>query len=181
MKRACPAWYHEDNVFRSVGRMVWAHRPIVALACRTLRPLGGGAAIDLGCGNGALLAKIHRLAPHVTPYGIDLEPQRIAHARALLPAFAANFFEADLGAHPLLDSERRFALAILSPRRLEQATPAGGKRLRAWLRARCERVLLYVYGKGRTEFGNLGGFAHAVGLEVDPRDAGRRAALLRRW
>lgn len=182
MSRAtdCPAWYHEDNVFRSVRRMDWAHRPIVALACRTLRD-AGGTAIDLGCGNGALIAKIHRLLPQVVPYGIERDPARVAHARALLPAFAANFFAADLGAHPLLASEQRFALAILSPRRLQQAEPAAGERLRAWLRARCERVLVYAYGKGRTDFGDIGGFAREVGIELDARAASRRAALALRW
>ena len=178
--RACPAWYHEDNVFRSVGRMDWAHRPIVALACRTLRAVGGKV-IDLGCGNGALLAKIHALEPRVTPYGIERDPMRIAHARVLLPAHASNFFAADLGAHPLLASEQRFALAMLSPRRLESAAPAAAERLRRWLRARCERVLVYAYGSGRTQFGNLGGFAREVGLEVDARESDRRAALALRW
>jgi hypothetical protein len=160
--------------------MDWAHRPLVALACRTLRGVGGDA-IDLGCGNGALMAKIHALDPLVTPYGIERDPEKVAHARALLPAYAANFFAADLGAHPLFASEQRFALAILSPRRLHSAEPATAERLRAWLRARCERLLVYAYGSGRTQFGNLGGFAREVGIEVDASAADRRAALALRW
>jgi hypothetical protein len=178
--RACPAWYHEDNVFKTVRRMDWAHRPIVALACRTLRGSGGNA-IDLGCGNGALIAKIHALEPRITPFGIERDPARVAHARALLPAFAANFFAADLGAHPLLADARRFALAILSPRRLHTLEAAEAERLRGWLRARCERLLVYAYGSGRTQFGNLGGFAREVGIELDANAADRRAALALRW
>jgi SAM-dependent methyltransferase len=179
-ERDCPAWYHEDNVFRTRRRMDHAHRPIVALACRTLRGRGGDV-IDLGCGNGALVAKIHALEPRVTPFGVERDPLRVAHARALLPEFADHFFAADLGAHPLLESERRFALAILSPRRLQEAGPAASERLRTWLRARCERLLVYAYGSGRTEFGDLAGFARSVGLELEGGEGTARAALARRW
>ena len=137
--------------------------------------------IDLGCGNGALLAKIHALEPRVVPFGIELDPQRVAHARVLLPAFAANLFVADLSAHPLLESEQRFALAIVTPRRLQQVGPAAAERLRAWLRARCDRVLVYGYGKSRTDFGSLAGFARAMGLEIEEGEGRERAALALRW
>src|SRR5262249_55218267 len=83
-ERTCPAWYQEDNKFRTRRRMDHAHRPIVALACRTLRGRGGDV-IDLGCGNGALLAKIHALEPAATPFGVERDPLRVAHARVLLP------------------------------------------------------------------------------------------------
>ena len=177
--RACPAWYHEDNVFRTRQRMDRAHRPIVALACRTLRGRGGDV-IDLGCGNGALLAKIHALEPAATPFGVERDPLRVAHARALLPAFADHLFAADLFSHPWLASERRFGLAILSPRRLEEAEPAAAERLLGWLRARCDRLLVYAYGRGRTEFGDLAGFARAVGIELEGGEGDARAALARR-
>ena len=179
-ERACPAWYHEDNVFRTRRRMDRAHRPIVALACRTLRGRGGDV-IDLGCGNGALLAKIRALEPAATPFGVERDPLRVAHARVLLPDFADHFFAADLGWHPLLGSERRFALAILSPRRLQEAESAAAERLRAWLHARCDRLLVYAYGSGRTEFGDLAGFARAVGIELEGGEGRARAALARRW
>jgi len=179
-ERACPAWYHEDNVFRTRQRMDHAHRPIVALACRTLRERGGDV-IDLGCGNGALLAKVHALEPGATPFGVERDPVRVAHARALLPRFADHFFAADLGAHPWLARERRFALAILSPRRLQEAEADAAERLRAWLRARCDRLLVYAYGRGRTEFGDLAGFARAVGIELEGGRGDARAALARRW
>jgi len=174
-----PDWYHLDNVFPSRRRMDRAHRPIVALACRTLRGVGGNV-LDLGCGNGALLRKIHALEPRVTPFGIERDPLRVAHARLLLPAFAGNLFEGDLfGAHPLRETGQRFALALLTPRRLSEAGQGGAARLRDWIRERCERLLIYGYGRSRREFGNLAGFARRVGVEVE--ESATHAGLALRW
>lgn len=177
----CPDWYHQDNVFPTRGRMDRAHRPIVALACRSLRGSGGGV-VDLGCGNGALLRKIHSLEPRATPFGIERDAAKLDHARLLLPGFAANLFAGDLFRPSLLfEGERRFALAILTPRRLYEAGPAPAARLRDWIRARCDRLLVYGYGTTRTQFGDLAGFARVVGVELADAGPRTRAALARSW
>jgi hypothetical protein len=179
--RGCPAWYHEDNVFPSRARMDWAHRPIVVRAARVLDGRGGDV-LDLGCGNGALLRKIHAVSPRTVPFGIEREPDRVAHARLLLPGFAGNVVAGDLFDAPALWSAReRFALALRSPRRLLEAGPQRSRPLLDWIRARCDRLLVYAYGKGRTEHGDLAGFARAAGIEIDATGARARAGLARRW
>jgi hypothetical protein len=115
-----PAWYATDNGFRSVPDMDSAHAPIVALAASTLGA-AGGAVLDLGCGNGALLAKVQAVTGAV-PFGIDRDSDRIAHAHELLPRFAENFRVGDLGENDALwDEGRRYALALVMPGRLIEA------------------------------------------------------------
>jgi hypothetical protein len=159
--------------------MDWAHRPIVVLAGRTLRSRPGRV-IDLGCGNGALLRKIRAFCPGAVPYGIDREAERIAHARLLLPDVPAHLLAGDvLEVAGRTDLPERFALALLSPRRLHEAGPVRSRPLLDWIRGHCDRLLVYAYGRGRTEFGDLAGFARAVGIEVEPAHARARAGLAR--
>ena len=178
---ACPSWVHEDNVFSTRRRMDWAHRPIVVLAARTLEGCAGSV-LDLGCGNGALLRKIHAHALRTTPFGIDREADRIEHARALLPRFATNFVAGDLFDPSILPaSPERFALAVLTPRRLLEAGPEKSAALLDRLRPRCDRLLIYAYGTGLTQFGDLVGFARAAGILLDAGEATARAAIARRF
>src|SRR5437868_6272896 len=76
-----PAWYYSDNGFPSVEEMDDAHQPIVALATAVLSGTGGNI-LDLGCGNGILLKKIHEAQPTSVPFGIDVTPSRIGQAFA---------------------------------------------------------------------------------------------------
>jgi SAM-dependent methyltransferase len=165
-----PAWYATDNGFPSVADMDSAHAPIVALAVSTLGA-AGGSVLDLGCGNGALLAKVQE-ATGAVPFGIDRDPERIAHACALLPRFAGNFRVGDLGESeaPWVDG-RRYALAVLMPGRLIEAGPARAARIRAQLQAACDRILLYAYADWHTQYGSLNGLAQAAGFTL-VRDEG---------
>ena len=139
------AWYHSDNGFASRQAMDVAHGPIVELAVSTLgeRP---GAVLDLGCGNGVLLKKVRdRMKANVLPFGIDVEPSRIRHARDLLPAFASHFQVGNMfSAEPPWQTRSDYALVLLAVRRLLEVRPEDAARLRKHL-AR-QRVLLYVYG-----------------------------------
>jgi hypothetical protein len=174
-RRRWPAWYHEDNRFPTRRRMDQVHRPIVALALRELAGRGGDV-LDLGCGNGALLRRLARGDARAVPFGVDVEAGSVAHAKELLPRFAANFVRADLfgdAARRALD--RRFRLVLLAPRRLLEAGPERSAALLAWLRPRCERLLVYAYGTARTEFGDFHGLARAVGVELE-RGTRRRAS-----
>lgn len=161
-----PAWYATDNGFDSAAAMDAAHAPIVALAASALQD-ASGPVIDLGCGNGALLEKIHAAVASATPFGIDSDRERIAHASALLPRFAENFCVGDLA-----DSDqpwshgRRYTMALLMPGRLIEAGPERAARIRARLHAACDRVLVYAYADWRTRYDSLDGLADAAGLRL---------------
>jgi SAM-dependent methyltransferase len=173
-----PDWYHLDNLFSSRARMDEVHAPIVALARDTLGGQGG-VVLDLGCGNGALLARLHLVDPGVVPYGVDIEADRIEHARELLPRFASNFIVADLySAHALTAPDRHYALVLLAGMRLLEGTPGQATRLRAWLRDHTENVLLFGYGKSLTDFGGLVGLAREAGLRLADERDGVRASLV---
>jgi SAM-dependent methyltransferase len=166
-----PAWYATDNGFPSVDAMDSAHAPIVALAVATLGT-AGGSVLDLGCGNGALLAKVHHATTGVIPVGIDHDPERIAHACVLLPQFADNFRVGDMAESemPWVDG-RRYALALLMPGRLIEAGRERAVSLRARLQTACDRILLYAYGEWLTRYGSLRALADAAGLRL-VRDEG---------
>lgn len=172
-----PAWYYLDNLFGSVEQMARAHAPIVAKAIETLAGRGGNV-LDLGCGNGALLKKIRTANPRVVPCGIEREAERVAHARELLPDTAEHFIEADIfEGHALWESHHHFVLVILALRRLEQAGPEQAARLRAWIKSRCDDLLVYGYGAALTDHGSLAGFAREVRVRLVDPEPGVRASL----
>jgi SAM-dependent methyltransferase len=171
-----PEWYHRDNEFVSARRMRKAHDPIVRLAARTLRR--GGAVLDLGCGNGALLEEIRARRPATVPFGIDRLPERLAHAREVHPDFAANFVGGEIadlvGGRVRLPADR-FALAIVSIRRFSDAG-AGKEGLLGWLRGHADEALVYRYG--REPLPDLAAIAAETGLVLKPPSADRASLLL---
>lgn len=172
-----PAWYHEDNLFPSRERLDEVHAPIVDLAVRTLAA-APGPVLDLGCGNGALLRKIHEQQPRAIPHGVELHADRVAHARLLLPAFARNFVSGDMFSEQVLSSlPGSFALALLSPRRLEEAGMSRSAQLLSWIQQRASRLLVYGYGTSLQEPGGLAGFARRFGLLLEQGGPDVRASL----
>jgi SAM-dependent methyltransferase len=170
-----PGWYATDNGFSSLAAMDDAQRPVRDAAVGVLGN-AGGAVLDLGCGNGALLAKITRSAPDLVPFGIDIDPMRIAHARELQPEFADNFVAGDLFEETPWRDGRRYALAIVMPGRFLEVDPGRAERLRARLRQHCDRVLVYAYGDWLGEHESLAALADRAGLTAQP-GAGGLAAL----
>ena len=161
-----PAWYASDNGFTSIAAMSEAHRPVVEAAAAALKRRGG-AVLDLGCGNGALLEKLMAAAPGVVPYGIESDPSRVAHARELHPSHPDHFAVGDLFEHSeVWDEPGRFALAILMPGRLLEAGPARAAPLIERLRERCDQILVYAYGDWLDRHGNLDGLATAAGFSL---------------
>ncbi len=175
LKRPYAEWYASDNQFPSRLRMDRAHAPIVAVAAAALAGRGGNV-LDLGCGNGALLRKIHDADPAVVPFGIDAVRSSIEHARLLLPAFADHFVGGDM----LTDEfpwigDRRYALAVLAPARLLETTAERAATLRDRLKLRCNTLVVYAYGKSLTRHGDLAGLCRATGLHL--RAPAARAGL----
>jgi SAM-dependent methyltransferase len=137
-----------------------------------------GPVLDLGCGNGALLKKLLDANPSLTPFGIDVDPGRVAHARELLPQSADNFVAGNLfDTDSFWPEGRRYTLALLMPGRLLEATAAQAARLRTRLKSQCDRVLIYAYGDWLTRHGSLKGLAEAAGLKLLAGDEHAPAGL----
>lgn len=161
-----PDWYATDNGFTSRFAMDAAHRAIVELALRKL-PEAGGNVLDLGCGNGALLEKLHTANPKLIPYGIEVDASRFEHISVLLPQFAEHFFPGDLFADERVwAAERRYTLALLMPGRLLEVEPDRSQWLRKRLQQYCDYLLVYAYGDWLTRYANLAGLAERAGLEL---------------
>jgi hypothetical protein len=160
------AQHATDNGFPSLAAMDQAHAPIVTLAS-TLLDRRGGAVLDLGCGNGALLGKLQSGHPELVPFGIDQDPERIARAREHFPAFASNFWTGNLfeSEAPWAD-ERRYAVALVMPGRLLETDAARAAALRERLQTHCDAVLVYAYGDWLTRHGSFEELVKAAGLRL---------------
>jgi HEXXH motif-containing protein len=158
-----PAWVHLDNGFSSREVMNELHRPIVALARRELEGLTGDV-LDLGCGNGALLAKICDERSGLTPHGVDRSELALAHARELLASHARNFVAGDLFDCDLWSCGPRYALTLVMAGRLLEVEPGNADRLMTRLRASSDAILVYAYpGAGAR---SLASVARDLGLRL---------------
>jgi 2-polyprenyl-3-methyl-5-hydroxy-6-metoxy-1,4-benzoquinol methylase len=172
-----PAWYATDNGFSSVGAMHDAHRPVVEASLAALEG-GGGNVVDLGCGNGALLERLAAAAPGVVPFGVDIDPLRIEHARQLHPAHPGNFVSGDMfESEEVWPQGRGYALALVMPGRLLETDERRAAALREWLRRTCDRVLVYAYGDWLTRAGDLASLAREAGLTITG-PGGQQAAIV---
>lgn len=173
-----PRWYASDNGFDSASAMEGAHRPIVELAARTAGRRGGNV-LDLGCGNGALLERILATSPGVVPFGLDVDPLRIAHAKELHPEHAENFMVGDMFSldGPWLHG-RRFALVMLMPGRLLEVDRGRAAALVRELTRCSDNILVYAYGDWLARYGGLQELARAANLDLSGFRPGARACLL---
>ena len=83
----------------------------------------GGSLLDLGCANGYLLECLVAWAREdgveLVPYGVDQSAELVALARERLPAFASNFFAADVWSwQPPRRFRHVYTLADVVPERL---------------------------------------------------------------
>jgi hypothetical protein len=118
------------------------------------------------------------MVPSVVPYGVEVDPARLAHVRDLLPEFVSNFYVGDMFAVPeIWTLNVRYTLAIVMPGRLLEADEQGrselAARFRERLRDHCDQVLVFAYGDWLARHGSLQGPSRKVGLVV----ADRRPAL----
>ncbi|MBI5905853.1 MAG: class I SAM-dependent methyltransferase [Deltaproteobacteria bacterium] len=169
-----PEWYNRDNGFATRFAMDRAHDPIVKLAIATLGN-AGGSILDLGCGNGALLAKIVNQVPGAIPFGIDLNASAVEHASEVLPTFngnisVGNLFDADRWA-----ADRRYELVILMVGRLREAPPDSAKLVVDALIRCASNTLVYVYSGWSPE--SLSTIVARAGLRL-AQPSGKNCGLL---
>jgi Methyltransferase domain len=163
-----PEWLFKDNGFASASDMNAAHEPLVELAVSTLdRP--PGPVLDLGCGNGALLRKILQTSPGAVPFGVDVNPAKVAHARMILPEFAGNFVSGDMFATDAPWPEgRRYALAILMLGRLLEVSAERAAWLKARLKGHASHLIVYSYDLAGTGDEGLLSLATQLGIKFLP-------------
>lgn len=125
-----------------------AHRRLLR-AARAALAVPEPHVADLGCGNGALLRLLREeAAPALVPYGVDLSPERIAHARDLWPGHSGNFTVGDV-----FDDEtpwrpgRSYRLVLLGLNRLRETTPGRARRLLDRIREHADRLLVYSHDR----------------------------------
>ena len=86
-------WYYEDNGLSSFVWQTKSHNHLINL----IKPLCPEKIVDLGCGNGALLLEmieqigLEKDSYQMTPYGCDIDQDKINHAKQLHPSFEDNF------------------------------------------------------------------------------------------
>lgn len=161
-----PPWLAADNGFASTAAMAAAHAPIIDVASAALAG-NGGRVVDLGCGNGALLATLVEADPKVEPFGVEVDPERLAHAEVLHPDATDGFVCGDLFDAPALwPNGSRFDLALVMPGRLLEVDPARAEALRDWLRQHCAQIIVYGYGDWLNRYDGLTTLAANAGFEV---------------
>ena len=168
------AWQYADNGFVSNLAMETLHQPIVSSAQTRLLSESGNV-LDLGCGNGILLAKICGGRSDLIPFGVDTNRFAVQHARQLLPQFADNFTHGSLSDVEVWATDRRYSLAMIMLGRLLEVPKEDALRILGCLQRSCSRVLAYVYPDWSDQ--PLEVIARQLGVEVD--SVGSSVAYLR--
>ena len=163
------SWQYTENGFASLPAMDQAHAPLVRLAAETL--VGGGAVLDLGCGNAMLLKKIcERVGPGAVPCGIDLRQAHIDRARTVLPHYASNFQTGDMFGGMFAGNDRaalrrRYRLVMLGVNRLLEAPEERARQLLEEIRQWTEYLLIYSYPSAGSA-SDLDAVADRLGLRI---------------
>lgn len=172
-----PPWLARDNGFDSVIGMHVEHARVVEVA-NTVLSDDALAVLDLGCGNGALLRKLHDHNATIAPFGIDNNATAIAHSAELLPDFPGNCVVGDMFEDDRIWAEgKRYSLALLMPGRLVEHVGDKANRLRERLATQCEEILVYAYGDWIERYGTLKNLAEAARLTLKDANANATAAL----
>ncbi len=163
----------EDNGFSSREDMDWAHRTVQRgvfgrmgpCANEAEHPQGVCSALDLGAGDGELLAKIMQAAGMSSGrfLGIEADAGRAARGRARgRDVVCGRIQDVSFDAFALAP----FDVVLLMPGRLLEMSPAEADRVRASLPLIGRRLVFYAYGDWLTKYGGLAGLVRAVGLDV---------------
>jgi hypothetical protein len=137
-----------QNGFSSFEGMTSAHSAIDAAVSEILNH-NHGTILDLGCGDGSLLAQLVRARPNLVPIGIDRRKAAIEAARTHLPNHASNFSVIDIWEYTWPND---VALALISLRRLEEGTSNQLLRFAESSKKRASHILFYEYAESKRPF-----------------------------
>jgi len=160
--------YHLDNGFPSVAVMTLYHLPIVTAVQRLALPQHPRI-LDLGCGNGALLAHICAARPDCVPCGIEREPERLGYLAALFERHKGEWHVGDMFlSHAPWREQKRYAAALLMVGRLTEARAASVQHLLHRLRGQVDHVIGYAYPDWIARYGGFAELCAAAGLTPIP-------------
>jgi hypothetical protein len=137
-----------------------AHAPLIERA-RVALTGKAGTVLDLGAGNGRLVAAICA-GTALRPAGVELDPAKTARARARMPEAAADLVTADLFDTTRWPAPGRYAAVILMAGRLFEVQRQRALALVGHLRSCADSLLLYTYA--RLEWGELPELLEALSL-----------------
>jgi hypothetical protein len=140
---AQPEWYYTDNGFTSMQGLEAEHKPILALARNELKDICGNV-IDLGCGNGVLVSKLCAISKGLIPWGCDINRGALEHAAVLFPRYRHQFIPLDIYDQAVWTPARRYVLACLMVRRLEDVSRHKAIGLLKNIAVCCDRLLLHL-------------------------------------
>jgi SAM-dependent methyltransferase len=176
-----PPWLAADNGFTSVTGMARAHAPLVAATSKVAAGRPSGVVVDLGCGNGALLAAICGRVPTLRPIGVERAAERLERARLLLPGSLPHWYHGDLFTYAKAwRADVRVDIVLLMLGRLLEVPFEQAEALRQILRNNAAVVLGYAYSDWLARYRDLnalGQQAGAVSMEYPGEDHG--VALVR--
>jgi hypothetical protein len=135
-----------DNGFSSAAGMAASHRIMIDAAVSLLRG-HTGKIVDLGCGNGVLVAAIANRLPGVIPCGVECMFDRANRGRAMLERAGGRLFLGDIFSQeqPWFDHEP-YLLTILMIGRLLEVGVRRRRALIADIERHSNLLLLYTYG-----------------------------------
>ncbi|MGC2697162.1 MAG: hypothetical protein WA738_15360 [Candidatus Angelobacter sp.] len=137
---------HMDNGFSSAEGMAASHRVMSDAALRLLHG-HTGKILDLGCGNGCLVAAIASRFQGVTPWGVECVPDRANRGRSTLERaggrlYVSSIFSLD---QPWFNHEP-YLLTMLMIGRLIEVDVQTQRTLIRDIERNTRLLLLYTYG-----------------------------------
>jgi hypothetical protein len=155
----------EDNGFSCLDAMNRAHRVLIdAVEILGVRV---GRVLDLGAGDGTLLAKINIMWPRLQVHGVEASKEKCIRGLVLHPNvdFRAERIE-ECTEDEILPEDEKWDIVIFMPGRLDEVRPEDAAKIVRVLRKQARHLIIYSYS------GKLAEMAKKHGLLV-------RGSLLR--
>jgi 2-polyprenyl-3-methyl-5-hydroxy-6-metoxy-1,4-benzoquinol methylase len=139
------------NGFSSRIAMDSSHDMILTELARVIDKTRDMSVIDLGCGTGELLRKIHAAYPNVKLYGVESDMRKVIIATGNVEG--ATIKKDDATA---MKFDQMYDICLVSTNRLEEAKRSGNEHFWERLNRYCKYIILYSYDNMKIETVNGG-------------------------